>query len=184
MNWPGWFRHQRIARVATVRTPGQVSWAEIVREFLRREMRGAGWEGVQMARYGRPEDRIHRILDRTAHSRGLTRWGLAAVVALGAPLAYAVAAVQATPSQQGAIARGMLSGGRMPWAGIFGSGPWAPHLSRSWGWLGTFGTGAWQATISHGCAIKCTIRFPRCRPRCYASFRRCYRLPCEPKRRP
>jgi uncharacterized protein (TIGR03435 family) len=98
---PNWFRHRRVARVVATRC---VSCAEVLREFLRREMRGAGWEGVQMARYGRPEDRIHRILDGTAVSRSLTRWSLAAILALGAPLAYMVAAVRATPPQQGAAA--------------------------------------------------------------------------------
>src|SRR5580700_3398692 len=47
-----------------------------------------------MARYGKPEDRIHRILDATAHSRGLTRWSMAAILTLGAPLAYVVAAAR------------------------------------------------------------------------------------------
>jgi len=52
-----------------------------------------------MARYGRPEARIHRILDGAAVSRGLTRWRVAAIVALACPLAYLVAAAhpQATP---------------------------------------------------------------------------------------
>jgi uncharacterized protein (TIGR03435 family) len=37
-----------------------------------------------------------RILDGTALSRGVTRWSVAAILALGSPLAYLAAAVQAT----------------------------------------------------------------------------------------
>ena len=45
-----------------------------------------------MSRYGRPDKRIHRILDGTALSRGVTRWSVAAILAMGSPLAYVVAA--------------------------------------------------------------------------------------------
>jgi outer membrane protein assembly factor BamA len=45
-----------------------------------------------MARYGRQEDRIHRILDGSKCSRGITRWSVIAVLALGMPLAYLAAA--------------------------------------------------------------------------------------------
>jgi membrane fusion protein, multidrug efflux system len=45
-----------------------------------------------MARYGRADERIHRILDATALSRGVTRWSVAAILALGSPLAYIVSA--------------------------------------------------------------------------------------------
>ena len=47
-----------------------------------------------MARYGRPDERIHRILDATALSRGVTRWSVAAILALAAPLAYVVSAAR------------------------------------------------------------------------------------------
>jgi len=52
-----------------------------------------------MARYGAPAERIHRILDGAALSRGLTRWSIAALLALGAPLAYLVAAAQLQRAQ-------------------------------------------------------------------------------------
>ena len=59
---------------------------------MQRGVRTANWLGVPMARYGRPDERIHRILDGTALSRGVTRWSVAAILALGSPLAYVVAA--------------------------------------------------------------------------------------------
>ena len=53
-----------------------------------------------MARYGRADERIHRILDGTALSRGVTRWSVAAILALGSPLAYLVAAAQPQSAAQ------------------------------------------------------------------------------------
>ena len=53
-----------------------------------------------MARYGRPDQRIHRILDGTALSRGVTRWSVAAILAVGSPLAYLVAAAQPQSAPQ------------------------------------------------------------------------------------
>jgi multidrug efflux system membrane fusion protein len=52
-----------------------------------------------MARYGPADERIHRILDGTVLSRGVTRWSVVAILALGSPLAYVVAAAdpQGTP---------------------------------------------------------------------------------------
>ena len=47
--------------------------------------------GPLVARYGRAEKRIHRILDGTALSRGVSRRGLAAILASGLPLVYLVA---------------------------------------------------------------------------------------------
>jgi uncharacterized protein (TIGR03435 family) len=44
-----------------------------------------------MARYGRPEQRINRILDATSLSRGVTRWSAAAILAMGVPLTYMAA---------------------------------------------------------------------------------------------
>jgi len=96
-----WFLHKRIVRVAeeasddaalTV-TRDRPFYAEVLLEFMQRRGRGATWVGVPMARYGRPDQRIHRILDGTALSRGVTRWSLAGILVLGAPLAYLVAAV-------------------------------------------------------------------------------------------
>src|ERR1700693_1300302 len=69
---------------------------------MQRAMRTSSWQGVPMARYGAPAERIHRILDGTALSRGVTRWSIAAILTLGAPLAYVVAAAQATTPQPAA----------------------------------------------------------------------------------
>jgi uncharacterized protein (TIGR03435 family) len=74
----------------------------VLLDFMQQAMR-ANWQGVPMARYGAPAERIHRILDGTALSRGVTRWSVAAILALGAPLAYLVAAVRATAPHQAAI---------------------------------------------------------------------------------
>ena len=70
------------------------SYAETLLEFMRGADRHANFQGVPMARYGQPERRIHRILDATALSRGVTRWTVAAILALAMPLAYVIAAAQ------------------------------------------------------------------------------------------
>jgi uncharacterized protein (TIGR03435 family) len=101
-----WFLHRRIVRVAEEASDDaavaaicdRASYAEVLLDFMQQAMR-ANWQGVPMARYGAPAERIHRILDGTALSRGVTRWSVAAILALGAPLAYLVAAVQAAPIQ-------------------------------------------------------------------------------------
>jgi hypothetical protein len=95
-----WFLHRRIVRVAedasddaaVAATRDRVSYAEALLEFMQRGVRGEGSQGVTMARYGRPEERIHRILNQTVFARGATRWSVAAILALGVPLAYLVAA--------------------------------------------------------------------------------------------
>lgn len=95
-----WFLHRRIVRVAeeasddaaVAATRDRATYAEVLLDFMRRGGRGASWQGVAMARYGSPDERIHRILDGKALSRGVTRWSVAAILALGSPLAYVVAA--------------------------------------------------------------------------------------------
>ena len=95
-----WFLHTRIVRVAEEAsddaalavTADRAFYAEVLLEFMQRGGRRVGRVGVPMARYGRPDERIHRILDGTALSRGVTRWSLAGILVLGAPLAYLVAA--------------------------------------------------------------------------------------------
>jgi membrane fusion protein, multidrug efflux system len=106
-----WFLHQRIVRVAeeasddwAVAATDRTSYAEVLLDFMRGPKKnpawGAHWQGVPMARYGRPEKRIRRILYGTTLSRGVTRWSVAAILALGSPLAYLVAAAapQGAPS--------------------------------------------------------------------------------------
>jgi len=103
-----WFLHRSIVRLAEEASDDaavaaacdRASYAEILMAFMQRGVRGAGWHGVAMARYDRPDKRIHRILDGTALSRGVTRWSVAAILAFGSPLAYVVAAAhpQAKPA--------------------------------------------------------------------------------------
>ncbi len=102
-----WFLHKRIVRVAEEAsddaalavTRDRPFYAEVLLEFMQRGGR-TGWVGVPMARYGRPDERIHRILDGTALSRGVTRWSVAAILALGSPLAYVVAAANPQKASQ------------------------------------------------------------------------------------
>jgi uncharacterized protein (TIGR03435 family) len=77
---------------AIAATRDRVSYAEILLEFVQRGAGHASWVGVPMARYDRPAKRIRRILNSTAVPRGVTRWGVTAILALGAPLAYLAAA--------------------------------------------------------------------------------------------
>ncbi len=103
-----WFVHQRIVRVAEEAsddeaiavTRDRALYAEVLLDFMQRGVRRANWLGVPMARYGRPDERINRILDGTVLSRRVTRWTVAAVLAVGSPLAYVVAAAhpQSAPS--------------------------------------------------------------------------------------
>jgi multidrug efflux system membrane fusion protein len=94
-----WFLHKRIVRAAeeasddaaVALTRDRALYAEMLLDFMQRGVRNANWLGVPMARYGRPDHRIHRILDGTALSRGVTRWSMAAILALGSPLAFVVA---------------------------------------------------------------------------------------------
>jgi beta-lactamase regulating signal transducer with metallopeptidase domain len=107
-----WFLHRRIVRVAEevsddaalAVTRDRASYAEVLLEFMQRRVRGASSHGVAMARYGRPDERIHRILNGTALSCGVTRWTVAAILALGAPLAYVAAAAQPESAPQVATA--------------------------------------------------------------------------------
>ena len=100
-----WFLHTRIVRIAeeasddaaVAVTLDRPSYAEILVDFMR------GPVGVPMARYGNPDRRIHRILEGTVLSRGVTRWSVAAILALGSPIVYLAAAAhpqsEAPPAQ-------------------------------------------------------------------------------------
>jgi len=91
-----WFLHSRIVRVAEEASDDaamavscdRASYAELLLEFMQRGVCGVG---VPMARYGRMDARIRRVLDGKVLSRGLTWRSVAAIVALGSPLAYVVA---------------------------------------------------------------------------------------------
>lgn len=98
-----WYLDRRIVQAAeeasddaaVAATHDRVSYAETLLIFFQRGVSRTGWQGLAMARYGSPEARIGRILDGTALSRGVTPLALAAIVAVGAPLTYVVAAAQA-----------------------------------------------------------------------------------------
>jgi membrane fusion protein, multidrug efflux system len=97
-----WFLHRRIVRTAEEAsddaavfvTQDRAFYAEVLLSFMQRGVRRASWIGVPMARYGKVEAHIHRILDGTTLSRGVSRWSIAAIVVLGAPVAYVVSAAQ------------------------------------------------------------------------------------------
>jgi len=107
-----WFLHQKLVRVAeeasddaAASTCDRALYAGVLLEFMQRGVRGANLAGVPMARYSRPDKRIHRILDGTAVLTGVTRWSVAAILALGLPLAYLAAVArpikaQPKPSQE------------------------------------------------------------------------------------
>ena len=100
-----WWMHNRIVRLAEeasddaalAATNDRVSYAETLLQFIERGMQETHWEGVAMARYGKADDRIDRILDGTAISRGVTRFNLATILALGAAVVFLAAA--AIPGQ-------------------------------------------------------------------------------------
>lgn len=97
-----WLLHQRIVRTAEEASDDaavgaigdRAYYAETLLDFVQRGIWNTGSAGVAMARYDSPEKRIRRILNATTISRGITRGGVAAIVALGFPLAYVVATAQ------------------------------------------------------------------------------------------
>lgn len=100
-----WFLHLRIVQsaeeasddAAVAAIQDRVSYAETLLGFMQCGVWNSGFVGVSMARYGSPEKRIRRILNSSALSRGITGRGVAAIVALGSPLAYVIATAQARP---------------------------------------------------------------------------------------
>jgi beta-lactamase regulating signal transducer with metallopeptidase domain len=97
-----WVLHRRIVRVAEdasddaaiAVTSDRAFYAEVLLDFMRRGVRGVNIPGVAMARYARPDDRIHRILNNAAIARGVTRWSIAMMLVFGVPLTYVVAATR------------------------------------------------------------------------------------------
>jgi hypothetical protein len=114
-----WWMHNRIVRLAEeasddaalAATKDRVSYAETLLQFIERGMQATHWEGVAMARYGKADDRIHRILDGTAISHGVTRFGLATILTLGAAVVFLAAA--AIPGQAQAPALGARDGSKV-----------------------------------------------------------------------
>jgi len=103
-----WYLHKRIVDVAEqagddaaiAETRDPILYAQILLDFMRRTPSTATLAGIPMARHGQPEKRIDRILDATTFSRGLTRWSVVAILALGTPLAYVVASAHPTKATQ------------------------------------------------------------------------------------
>jgi uncharacterized protein (TIGR03435 family) len=97
-----WYLDRQIVRLAEQASDDaaigaiddRASYAGTLLEFMQRGVPREVWQGVPMARYGQPAHRIDRILDATSLSRGITRWTVAAILALGMPLAYVIAAAQ------------------------------------------------------------------------------------------
>ncbi|MBZ5621137.1 MAG: hypothetical protein LAQ69_20785 [Acidobacteriia bacterium] len=97
-----WFLHSRIVRLAEEASDDaalaaagdRASYAAVLLDFMQRSVRRVRWEGVAMARYGKADDRINRILDGTRISRGVPRFGWAAILTLAAPLVYLAAAAR------------------------------------------------------------------------------------------
>ena len=113
-----WFLHRQIVRVAeeasddvAVGVAGdRALYAEVLLDFMRRGVRtGPGW-GVPMARYGRADNRIHRILEGPVFACGVTRGSLAAILILGSPLAFVVAAAAPQGAKQATVARQEIPG--------------------------------------------------------------------------
>ena len=121
-----WWMHNRIVRLAEeasddaalAATKDRVSYAETLLQFIERGMQATHWEGVAMARYGKADVRIHRILDGAVIPRGVTRFGLATILALGAAVLFLAAA--AIPGQ----AQAPLA----PMAPVAPAAPQAPAL--------------------------------------------------------
>ncbi|WP_321474950.1 M56 family metallopeptidase [uncultured Paludibaculum sp.] len=99
-----WALHRNIVRLAedvsddaaVAATRDRTSYAEMLLEFMQGGVR-VNWHGAAMARYGSADARIHRILNSTILSTGLTRGAVAVICLLAVPLAYVTAA--AIPSR-------------------------------------------------------------------------------------
>ena len=128
-----WLLHRRIVRVAEevsddaamAVTHDRASYAEVLLEFMQRGVLGASSHGVAMARYGRPDERIHRILNGTALSGGVTRWSVIAILALGSPLAYVAAAAHPQSAAQAGSAAAEMAAAPVSTAAVASAAPQA-----------------------------------------------------------
>ncbi|HEY6345977.1 MAG TPA: M56 family metallopeptidase [Bryobacteraceae bacterium] len=100
-----WFLHNRIVRTAeeasdnaaVAATQDPAFYAEVLLGFMQRGIRRVNWLGVPMARYGRADRRIRRVLDSMPLSPRIKPWAVAAVMAVTPALTYLVAT--ARPSE-------------------------------------------------------------------------------------
>ncbi len=105
-----WILHKNMVRAAeeasddsAVAAMGdRVFYSEVLLDFMRRGVRHANWVAVPMAKYGRPDVRIRRILDGKSPEQGMTRVGVAVILVIGSSLAcvLAVATPQSRPQPQ------------------------------------------------------------------------------------
>jgi uncharacterized protein (TIGR03435 family) len=94
-----WLLHARIVALAEEASDDaaitEISepavYAEVLLDFMRRPALRSRPMGIPMARYGRPDHRIERILKTTSLSRGLTRWTIAGILVIATPLTYLAA---------------------------------------------------------------------------------------------
>jgi len=102
-----WYLHSRIVRLGEAASddaalegaPSRTFYAELLLDFMRRNAGGARATGIPMARYGPPDERIHRILDGAGVSRRVGRWAIAAILVCAAPMEYVIVAAHAlTPA--------------------------------------------------------------------------------------
>jgi uncharacterized protein (TIGR03435 family) len=125
-----WYLHKRIVQAAeeasddaaVAATQDRACYAEVLLGFMQGGALNSGAAGVPMARYGDPGSRVQRILDEITLSRGITKRGLAAIVALGSPLAYVVATAQARPAFEIADVHAVPFTNRMMEGGILRDG--------------------------------------------------------------
>src|SRR5579871_542236 len=106
-----WYLHRQIVQqaedasddAAVAASGDRALYAEAVLQFVRRAVERVRWQGVAMARCGNADERIHRILEGTRLSNGMTRVGWLAVLALAAPMVYVCAAARPAASDEVAI---------------------------------------------------------------------------------
>ena len=100
-----WFLHSRLVRLAEqasddaalAAAPDRAFYADMLLNFMQRSGGSQRWAGQAMARYGKIEDRIHRVLESGALSRGLTTPVLLFTILIAAPLTYLAAQVRGVP---------------------------------------------------------------------------------------
>jgi beta-lactamase regulating signal transducer with metallopeptidase domain len=91
-----WLLHSRIVAVAeeasddaaVIEMSEPAVYAELLLDFMRLPTLRSSPVGIPMARYGRPDRRIQRILNAKSFSRGLTRWSIAGLLVIATPLTY------------------------------------------------------------------------------------------------
>ncbi|HVW12041.1 MAG TPA: M56 family metallopeptidase [Bryobacteraceae bacterium] len=95
-----WFLHSKIVRAgeelsddaAVGVTADRAVYAGVLLDFMKRRALPRHYLGVPMSRYGSTDRRIQRILESSVLSRGMSWIGLAAMLAITAPLAWFIAA--------------------------------------------------------------------------------------------